>query len=161
MRVDNKVYLKGINQRYQYTNVSTKLVSMFLFVMSSGIFLAPQSILAISSHRDNYEEPVTDSLDKGNLAEFFDLGTGIFAAILFTLSIVAYKKIKSRRILYVAIAFAIFAIRAIVSKIDLFISDIESSSLDLVLAIMGFAALGLFFFAIVKREKIKTRTMHY
>ncbi len=64
-------------------------------------------------------------------------------------------------ILYVTIAFAIFAIRVIVSKLDLFIPEIESSSLDLLLAIMGFAALGLFFLAIVKREKIRTRTIHY
>ena len=155
-----KATLKQNNQYYWYTNIS-KLVSILLFVMSSGIHSTSQSVLAISSLRNNYEEPVTDLLDKGDLAEFFDLGTGIFAAILFALSLIAYKRIKSRRILYVAIAFAIFAIRAIVSNLDLFMPEIESSSLELLLAIMGFAALGLFFLAIVRREKIRTRTMNH
>lgn len=153
--------LRGFNQCYSYTYVSTKLVSILLFIMSSGIQSTSHSVLAISNHRSSYEEHVTDLLDKGDLAELFDLGTGIFAAILFALSLIAYKRIKSRRILYVAIAFAIFATRVIVSKLDLFIPEIESSSLDLILAIMGFAALGLFFIAIVRREKIKTRTMHH
>ena len=155
-----KATLKQNNQYYWYTNIS-KLVSILLFIVSSGIHSTSQSVLAISSLRNNYEEPVTDLLDKGDLAEFFDLGTGIFAAILFALSLIAYKRIKSRRILYVAIAFAIFAIRAIVSNLDLFMPEIESSSLELLLAIMGFAALGLFFLAIVRREKIRTRTMNH
>ena len=155
-----KATLKQNNQYYWYTNISTKLVFILLFIVSSGIHSTSQSVLAISSLRNNYEESVTDLLDKGDLAEFFDLGTGIFATILFALSLIAYKRIKSRRILYVAIAFAIFAIRVIVSNLDLFIPEIESSGLELLLAVMGFAALGLFFFAIVRREKIKTRTMH-
>ena len=156
-----KATLKQNNQYYWYTNISTKLVSILLFIVSSGIHSISQSVLAISSLSNNYEEPVTDLLDKGDLAEFFDLGTGIFAAILFALSLIAYKRIKSRRILYVAIAFAIFAIRVIVSNLDLFMPEIESSSLELLLAVMGFAALGLFFLAIVRREKIRTRTMNH
>jgi len=156
-----KATLKQNNQYYWYTNISTKLVFILLFIVSSGIHSTSQSVLAISSLRNNYEEPVTDLLDKGDLAEFFDLGTGIFAAILFALSLIAYKKIKSRRILYVAIAFAIFAIRVIVSNLDLFMPEIESSSLELLLAVMGFAALGLFFLAIVRREKIRTRTINH
>jgi len=153
-----KATLKQNNQYYWYINIS-KLVSILLFVMSSGIHSTSQSVLAISYLRNDYEEPIADLLDKGDLAEFFDLGTGIFAAILFALSLIAYKRIKSRRILYVAIAFAIFAIRVIVSNLDLFMPEIESSSLELLLAVMGFAALGLFFFAIVRREKIRTRTI--
>jgi hypothetical protein len=162
MRINKKLMLKGNYQYFWYTDVSIKLVSiLLLFIMSSGTHSASQSVLAISNYRSNSEEHVTDLLDKGDLAEFFDLGTGIFAAILCALSLIAYWRIKSRRILYVTIAFAIFAIRVIVSKLDLFIPQIESSSLNLLLAIMGFAALGLFFFAIVRREKIKTRTMRH
>lgn len=161
MKPVKKTNLKLNSQYYEYTKISTDLVSILLFILSLGFHLTTQSVLAISYHPNNHEEPVTDMLDKGNLAEFFDLGTGIFAAILFALSLIAYKRIKSKRIFYVAIAFAIFAVRVIVSKLDLFISEIESSSLELLLAIMGFAALGLFFFAIVRREKIRTRTMHH
>lgn len=150
---------KQNNKYYWYTSNLT--ITVFLLSLASVVLLNMQGVLAIANHSASHEEPVTDLLDKGNLAEVFDLGTGIFAAILFALSLLAYMSLKSKRILYVAIAFAIFAIRVIVSKLDLFIPDIESSSLELLLAIMGFAALGLFFFAIVRREKIRTRTMHY
>jgi hypothetical protein len=37
--------------------------------------------------------------------------------------------------------------------------EIESSILESFLAVMSFAALALFFLAIVKREKIKTKSM--
>jgi hypothetical protein len=155
-----------MNHKYNYNKgQSSTLVSItivFLLLFALAILSTLQEVVAISDNKNNHrEEPNVDLLDKGNLAEFFDFGTGIFAAILFALSLIAYVRLKSKRILYVTIAFAIFAIRVIVSKLDLFIPEIESSSLDLLLAIMGFAALGLFFLAIVKREKIRTRTIHY
>jgi hypothetical protein len=155
-----------MNHKYNYNKGhSSTLVSItivFLLLFALAILSTLQEVVAISDNKNNHrEEPNVDLLDKGNLAEFFDFGTGIFAAILFALSLIAYVRLKSKRILYVTIAFAIFAIRVIVSKLDLFIPEIESSSLDLLLAIMGFAALGLFFLAIVKREKIRTRTIHY
>jgi hypothetical protein len=155
-----------MNHKYHYNKGhSSTLVSItivFLLLFALAILSTLQEVVAISDNKNNHrEEPNVDLLDKGNLAEFFDFGTGIFAAILFALSLIAYVRLKSKRILYVTIAFAIFAIRVIVSKLDLFIPEIESSSLDLLLAIMGFAALGLFFLAIVKREKIRTRTIHY
>ena len=150
---------KRNNKYYWYTPNS--IITVFLIILASVVLLNMHGVLAIANDSTSHEETATDLLDKGNLAEFFDLGTGIFAAILFALSLLAYMRLKSKRILYVAIAFAIFAIRVIVSKLDLFIPEIESSSLDLLLAIMGFAALGLFFFAIVRREKIRTRTINY
>jgi hypothetical protein len=155
-----------MNHKYNYNKgQSSTLVSItivFLLLFALAILSTFQEVVAISDNKNNHrEEPNVDLLDKGNLAEFFDFGTGIFAAILFALSLIAYVRLKSKRILYVTIAFAIFAIRVIVSKLDLFIPEIESSNLDLLLAIMGFAALGLFFLAIVKREKIRTRTIHY
>lgn len=101
-----------------------------------------------------------DSFDKGDIAEVFDFGSGIFAALLFILSIIAYRNTGMRRILFVSIAFALFAIRTIVSNLDLFMPEIESSLIELILAIMGFAALALFFIAIVRKEKVSTNAKH-
>src|SRR5215475_5209828 len=101
-----------------------------------------------------------DPLDKGNIAEIFDFGSGIFAALLFILSVIAYRNTGMRRILFVSIAFALFAIRTIVSNLDLFMPEIESSLIELILAIMGFAALALFFIAIVRKEKVSTNAKH-
>jgi hypothetical protein len=101
-----------------------------------------------------------DPLDKGNIAEIFDFGSGIFAALLFILSVIAYRNTGMRRILFVSIAFALFAIRTIVSNLDLFMPEIESSLIELTLAIMGFAALALFFIAIVRKEKVATKAKY-
>jgi len=97
--------------------------------------------------------------DKQNVADIFVFGSGIFAAILFSLSLVAYRNLMTKRLLLVSAAFGIFAINAIVSKLDLFTPlHIESSVLELILAILNFVALAFFFLAIVTRTKIKTKT---
>ena len=143
---------------------SYTLACMFLF-LSLGILSNLQQVVATSisgtesnvkgSNNDN-----TDTLDKGDFAEFFDFGTGIFAAILFALSLIAYKSLKTKRFLYVSIAFALFAIHVIVSRLNLFIPEIESSMLELILSIMEFVALALFFIAIMKKESVKTKTIN-
>ncbi len=97
--------------------------------------------------------------EKQNIADIFVFGSGIFAAFLFALSLLAYRNLLTKRLLLVSAAFGIFAIHAIVSKLDLFTPlHIESSALELILAIMNFVALSFIFLAIVKRAKIKTKT---
>jgi hypothetical protein len=96
------------------------------------------------------------SYDKDNFAEMFDFGSGIFAAVLFALSLIAYKNRRSNRLLFVAAAFELFSIRTIVSRLDIFIPE----TLELILAMMTFAALSLFFVAIVTRKKIKIKTAY-
>ncbi|HET7147603.1 MAG TPA: hypothetical protein VFI73_03805 [Candidatus Nitrosopolaris sp.] len=97
--------------------------------------------------------------DKQNIADIFVFGSGIFAAFLFALSLLAYRNLLTKRLLLVSAAFGIFAIHAIVSKLDLFTPlHIESSVLELTLAIMNFVALAFIFLAIVKRARIKTKT---
>ncbi len=91
---------------------------------------------------------------KRDIAEVFDLGSGVFAAVLFVLSLIAYINLRQKRMLYVSIAFGLFAVRTIVSRSDLFMPEIESSLLEMMLAIMSFVALSLFFIAIVRKEKV-------
>jgi len=87
------------------------------------------------------------------VSDLFIFGSGVFAAILSALSLNAYKNLRTKRLLIVSVAFAIFSLHAIVSKLDLFVVKLESSTIELVLAILTFVALALFFFAIVRREK--------
>jgi len=87
------------------------------------------------------------------ISDLFIFGSGIFAAILSALSLNAYKNLRTKKLLIVSVAFAIFSIRAIVSKLDLFAVTLESSTIELVLAILTFVSLALFFLAIVRREK--------
>ena len=95
-----------------------------------------------------------DAFDKGDIAEIFEFASGIFAAILCVLSLIAYQRVKLKKILFVAIAFGLFAVHTILSRLDLFLPDIESSLLELMLAITSFIALSLFFFAIVRKDKV-------
>ena len=113
---------KRNNKYYWYSPNS--IITAFLISLALVVLSNMHGALAVANDSTSHEESVTDLLDKGNLAEFFDLGTGIFAAILFALSLLAYRRLKSKRILYVAIAFAIFAIRVIVSKLDLFLTNL-------------------------------------
>ena len=95
-----------------------------------------------------------DAFDKGDIAEIFEFASGIFAAILCVLSLIAYQRVKLKKILFVAIAFGLFAVHTILSRLDLFMPDIESSLLELMLAITSFIALSLFFLAIVRKDKV-------
>jgi hypothetical protein len=168
MRKERRIKLSKMKFNYQknkasiYTLIIVVIIISLISLALAGISSnAQEAIAAVASHNSNNNVgSIDDILEKGNVAEIFDFGTGIFAAILFALSIIAYKNLKTKRILYVSFAFAIFAVRAIVSRLNLFIPEIESSSLETLLAIMGFAALALFFIAIVRREKVKTKTIH-
>ena len=94
---------------------------------------------------------------KRDIAEIFDLGSGVFAAVLFVLSLIAYVNLRQKRMLYVSIAFALFAVRTIISRSDLFMPEIESSLLEMMLGVMSFIALSLFFLAIVRKEKVRRK----
>ena len=96
-------------------------------------------------------------LNNENLADLFEIASGIFAAVLCALSLMAYRNLQLKRMLLVSGAFGIFAVHAIVSSIDVFIPGIEFSSLELITSILIFVSLTFFFLAIVKRFKISER----
>ncbi|MGA8912005.1 MAG: hypothetical protein WB443_04005 [Nitrososphaeraceae archaeon] len=96
-------------------------------------------------------------IDKPELVDFIKIGAGIFAVILSALTLTAYRNLKSKRLLFVSAAFGLFAVQAIVSKIDLFIPGIESSIVEILTSTIIFFALAFFFLAIVKKPKIKSK----
>lgn len=96
--------------------------------------------------------------EREDIADVFVFGSGIFAGVLLALSLIAYKNLKEKRLLFVSVAFGIFAIHAIVSKLDILTPiQIESSVLELILEIMIFVALAFFFLAIVRRQRVETK----
>ena len=99
-------------------------------------------------------QTVNDLLDKENIAELFDLGTGIFAAILLALSLLAYRNLRVKNLLLLSAAFGLFSVRTIILRLNVFLPE----TLEVLLALMGFAALALFFFAIIKRIEVRTLT---
>ncbi len=88
------------------------------------------------------------------LSESLDFASGIFAAFLLALSLVAYQRTKVKRLLFVSVAFGLFSFRAIIPRLDLFLPNLDlSTSIQTILSITGFIILGLFFLAIVKKQK--------
>jgi hypothetical protein len=133
-----------------------------IFTLATIVITIPLSSIPLNVQKvfaSGAQFPDKDTNDKlDNISDLFVFGSGIFAAILFALSLNAYRNLKTKRLLLVSIAFAIFSANVILSKLDVFGVTIESSILDLVLAILTFAALSLFFMAIVRRDRLKPTT---
>ena len=128
-----------------------------IVILINPLFLIPLNIQKVFASGVQFPDNNTnDKLD--HIADLFVFGSGIFAGILCTLSLYAYRNLKTKRLLLVSIAFGIFSVNVIISKLDAFGVTIESSILDLVLAISTFAALALFFMTIIRRERLKKTT---
>ena len=86
-----------------------------------------------------------------DLPDYIEFGSGIFAAFLLVLSLIAYRNVRSKRLLLVSAAFGLFALRTLVSRADLLIPE-PPEVIELALALSGFGILALFFMAIVMRQ---------
>jgi hypothetical protein len=131
--------------------VLTGSISGTLFTAVAALFHHPAIAfnMVMTSTRVDIDEP--------DLVDFIKIGSGIFAVILSALTLTAYRNLKSKRLLFVSTAFGLFAVQAIVSKIDLFIPGIESSIVEILTSTIIFFALAFFFLAIVKKPKIKSK----
>ena len=87
-----------------------------------------------------------------DLQESLDFATGIFAAFLLVLSLFAYRRTKLTRLLFVSAAFGIYAFRALLPRLDIFLPSIESTTVSVILSSTGFVILALFFLAIVRKK---------
>jgi hypothetical protein len=87
-----------------------------------------------------------------DLAELFKLGSGVFALILLSISLLAYYRSRQRRLLFVSGAFGLYFIKIITEHLDLFFPNLETSFLDILLAFIDFIILLLFFLAIIKND---------
>jgi hypothetical protein len=118
------------------------------------------SVAALSHHSTIAFNMIMTStnadIDRPEIADIIKIGAGIFAVILSALTLTAYRNLKSKRLLFVSAAFGLFAVHAIVSKLDLFIPEIESSIVEILTSTIIFFALAFFFLAIVKKPKIKS-----
>ena len=79
--------------------------------------------------------------------ELLEIGRGIFALILFSLSLYAWSRRKQPALIMVAAAFFLFFIKTFVDYI------LPSPTEDIVRVGIDFAALALFFVAIVVRPR--------
>jgi hypothetical protein len=92
---------------------------------------------------------------QGDVADAFRLGTGVFAMLLFFLSIYAWSRMKQPALLLVSAAFLLFFIKIIVEFLPSAYDIGEVALWDLILISIDFIILALFFLAIVIKPKTK------
>lgn len=93
-----------------------------------------------------------------DIAELLKLGSGLFALILLFISLLAYYRSRQRRLLFVSGAFGLYFVKIIAQHLDLFLPNLETSFLDLLLALIDFVVLLLFFLAIIKSDTKNMRS---
>jgi hypothetical protein len=136
------------------TDKKITITGLFLLVAAALLNIQHQSSLAFAAGNKD----VLYLCKEDTTTDIFELLGGIFAAILFVLSIRAYRKLKIKGMLYVSAAFGIFAARTIaIETRDLYFGGGGTSALQSALSIMFLMAIVLFFIAILQREKIKPK----
>jgi hypothetical protein len=79
--------------------------------------------------------------------------TGIFSLLLLALSISAYRKTGSKRIIYAATAFALFGIQLLFESLEDTFEALDTGYGSVITSSMTLAILVLFFLAIVQKNK--------
>src|SRR5262249_39814592 len=103
------------------------ITGLFLLAAAALLNIQHQSSLAFAAANKN----VIYVCKQDTTTDIFELLGGIFAAILFVLSIRAYRKLKIKGMLYVSAAFGIFAARTIaIETRDLYLGGGDESALQ-------------------------------
>jgi Co/Zn/Cd efflux system component len=118
-----------------------------LFLMIILAVLLSSSILALTEQTANGEDvQLRNGLD---LEQLLNFGSGILALVLFALTVTAYKRSKNNRLIFVSVAFLLFAVNGILISSQLLFGD--WAWIDPIVSIINFAILVCFFFGILKK----------
>lgn len=82
--------------------------------------------------------------------KLLNLGSGILATSLFILTVIAYRRTKRKRLVYVSLAFLLFAAKGFLMSTELFFGD-WASWIDPLASFMDFAILFSFFFGVLRK----------
>ena len=102
-------------------------------------------LLATGVAAEDHDEGFIEAVGE----ELLNLGSGILATVLFALTFIAYRRTKRSRLLYVSIAFLLFAIKGYLSSAELLFG--EWVWVDSTTGILDFAILLSFFRGILKK----------
>jgi hypothetical protein len=120
-------------------NYSLIFVMLFLVLIFSSTFV-------LAAELDEENEPQVLGFD---LEGLITLGSSLLATVLFILTIIAYKRDGRKRLLYISIAFLLFAIKGVLISIDVFYPE-KGGLIDPIANFLDFAILLSFFFGVVK-----------
>ena len=119
------------------------LTSAFI-LLSISPFLPQIPVLDVEEF-DEIEIEHFDDIEFG-----IDAVIGVFALLLFSLSILAYKRTRLRMMVYAAGAFVLFAIQLLLQSLEETYDFLESPVADIMSSALTLAILVLFFLAIVR-----------
>ena len=75
--------------------------------------------------------------------------SSILASVLFVITLIAYKRDKRKRLLYVSIAFFLFAVKGFLLTAEMFFP--QAGWTDLIASLLDFAILSSFFVGLLKK----------
>jgi|LGVD01.1.fsa_nt_gb hypothetical protein len=120
-------------------------IKILLFIILIFSIFCPNSLADIDVEDVDYLNS-----DSGiELEEIITLSSSLLATALFIISFIAYRRDGRKRLLFVTIAFFLFAVKGFLSASDLFFS--ERDWVDPVASFLDFAILLCFFFGILKK----------
>ncbi len=115
------------------------------------IILLLSLILVLSPSAFAYDEADDDIIIYPGI-EADDLVTfcsSILASVLFVITVVAYKRDKRKRLLYVSVAFFLFAVKGFLLTAEMFFP--QAGWTDLIASLLDFAILSSFFVGLLKK----------
>ncbi len=87
-----------------------------------------------------------------NLEIFFRVALLGFSLILFAISAVTYKRIGSRRLLLVSLAFAMFFVKGLLLTLGLFVDSIgDNFGSSVLVTMVDFAIMAFLYLSVVKK----------
>ena len=127
----------------------------FGFIVISTILLVsiPFSISSVypitinNTHTGDYFEI------QEHITEVFDLGSAVFAAFILIISLIAFRNLKTKRLLLISATFLLFFIRSILSLLDL----VQPETLELLLATISFLGMVFLVLAIIQMGNLRFR----
>ena len=115
-----------------------KLFGVFLLLLLMPVFVFAQE--------DGLEDLEVFGLE---VEKLLNLGSGILAAGLFIFTILAFKRTKRDKLMYISIAFLLFSVKSLMMGAEIFIDEIPG--IDPITAILDFVILLSFFYGVIKR----------
>jgi len=84
--------------------------------------------------------------------EVLNAAVGLFALVLFALTISTYRRTRLRRLLIVSVAFLLFAVEVVIRQLDAFVLAVGYQTDQVIAVAIDFFILLLFFLAVVVKK---------
>lgn len=121
-------------------NYSLIFGMLFLVLIFSSIFV-------LAAELSEETEPQTFGI---GIDELINLGSSLLATVLFILTFIAYKRDGRKKLLYVGVAFLLFAIKGFLISSDIIFPE-KGGWIDPTAHFLDFAILLSFFFGLLKK----------